>query len=106
MHNALLSIVTIVTLGLASAASAHDDAHVGHAHGPASFDARLSQPGSVRKARRIATKPLSTKPKQFQSGCQTKLLTREPTVDNGSADLQDAVSPSWRPTHMPASAIN
>ena len=38
---------------------------------PASFDTGLCQSGSVRKAGRIATKPLSTKPKQIQHWCAT-----------------------------------
>ena len=38
---------------------------------PASFDTGLCQSGSVRKAGRIVTKPLFTKPKQIQHWCAT-----------------------------------
>jgi hypothetical protein len=47
---------------------------------PASFDTGLCQSGSVQKAGRIATKPLSTKPKQIHDGSQVEPLLDQITV--------------------------
>ena len=59
---------------------------------PASFDTGLCQSGSVRKAGRIATKPLSTKPKQIQREAG-RPAAREP-VHHAPAERL-----SWRRAH-------